>query len=202
MLAVDWSGDAGLKIGGGSSDHLVVAVVSYDEAEITSVLDALRRQMRRDPSHEFHFVKEPERTREAFMTALIHANIEAVVVTVNKRGLPKPPRLPRGDDLVVDLICSSTMQLSRAAVENAVMVIDGGKDAKALCTQVRKSLSQRMRAEGFDYRIGKVRPYRSHRSDGVMVADMLSGAGRHTALGRSPDYLAPLRDKITRRAIP
>ncbi len=75
------------------------------------------------------------------------------------------------------------MELSRNAVENAVMVIDGGKDDKALCIRVREALSRKMKAEGHDYRLGKVRPYRSHRSDGVMLADMLSGAAHRAREG-------------------
>jgi len=94
------------------------------------------------------------------------------------------------------------MELSRDAVDNAVMVIDGGKDDKALCMQVRETLSRKMKAEGYDYRLSKVRPYRSHRSDGVMVADMLSGAARHTAQGKAPDFLAALARKIMLRNIP
>ncbi len=87
-------------------------------------------------------------------------------------------------------------------MDNAVMVIDGGKDDKALCMQVRETLSRKMKAEGYDYRLSKVRPYRSHRSDGVMVADMLSGAARHTAQGKAPDFLAALARKIMLRNIP
>jgi len=50
-----------------------------------------------------------------------------------------------------------------------------------------------MKAEGHDYRLGKVRPYRSHRSGGVMLADMLSGAARHPVQGKAPNFLAPLK---------
>ena len=202
MLAVDWSGDAGFKIGKGSSNHLALAVVSYDEDEIRAILAALRGEHRLDPDHEFHFTKEPDRMRAAFMDAHVHAAIEAIVIVVDKRALPKPPKLPRGNDLVSEYISSSVMKLSRDAVENAVMVIDGGKDDKALCIQVREILSQMMKAEGYDYRLGKVRPYRSHRSDGVMLADMLSGAARHTAQGKTPNFLAPLKRKIALRNVP
>lgn len=157
-----------------------MAVVSYNEDEIRLILADLRREHHLDPDHEFHFTEEPDRMRAAFMDAHVHATIEAIIVVVDKRALPKPPRLPRGNDFVAEYISSSAMKLSRNAVENAVMVIDGGKDDKALCVQVREALSRKMKAEGYDYRLGKVRPYRSHRSDGVMLADMLSGAA-HSA---------------------
>jgi len=202
VLAVDWSGDAGFKIGKGSSDHLALAVVSYSEDEIRLILADLRREHHLSPDHEFHFTKEPDRMRAAFMAAHVHATIGAIVAVVDKRTLPKPPKLPRGNDFVAEYISSSVMELSRAAVENAVMVIDGGKDDKALCVQVREALSRKMKAEGHDYRLGKVRPYRSHRSDGVMLADMLSGAARHTAQGKEPNYLTPLKRKVTLRNIP
>lgn len=202
MLAVDWSGDAGFKIGKGSSEHLALAVVSYNEDEIRAILADLRHEHHLDLDHEFHFTKEPDRMRAAFMAAHVHATIEAIIIVVDKRALSKPPKLPRGNDLVTEYISSSAMELSRDAVENAVMVIDGGKDDKALCVQVREALSRKMKTEGYDYRLGKVRPYRSHRSDGVMLADMLSGAARHTAQGKAPNFLAPLKRKTTLRNIP
>jgi len=170
-----------------------LAVVSYNEDEIRLILAELRNEHHLDPDHEFHFTEEPDRMRAAFMAAHVHAAIEAIIVVVDKRALPKPPKLPRGNDLVAEYISSSVMELSRNAVENAVMVIDGGKDDKALCMRVREALLRKMKAEGHDYRLGKVRPYRSHRSGGVMLADMLSGAARHPVQGKAPNFLAPLK---------
>jgi len=70
------------------------------------------------------------------------------------------------------------------------------KSAVPFCTLTRKLLGEGFRASGRDYRIGKVKPAESHRTAGIQVADMLSGAARHAQIHQTGTYLDLVGKKI------
>ena len=187
MLAIDWSGDAGLDRAGGASAFLTLAIVACDEPVVTAVLTQLRETLRLPRDYEFHFAHELDRTRAAFAAAIPRAILAATVVVVDKPAVRQQRPGLLGNELLATVIATALPALPRATVERATVIIDGGKDAKKLCARVRQELSLVMADQGLPYRVGKVRPHHSPRHDGLMVADMLGGAAYHHARRRHPD---------------
>jgi hypothetical protein len=201
----------------GSSSHLSLAVVACDhsvERELESLLVELRRKAGlpnvryrgrpAPPPDEFHFSGVPEHICREFMAAIAPVAFQAVVVTVNKRALSQPSEMGSGNDLIARLITDCVTQLPQSAVENAVMIVDGGRDTAKLCDEVKLVLRRRMQELRWDYRLDKVVPRKSHRSPVIMVADMLAGAVCQEAKGKGPQapYLTVLKGKVSLSWIP
>jgi hypothetical protein len=89
LLAVDWSGDAGLS-NKGAAQHFALAVVSIDDDEVRQILSELRKQQRLPEHFEYHFTQGPCRTdsiRHGFMRAITQTGLYATVVGIDKAGL-------------------------------------------------------------------------------------------------------------------
>lgn len=215
LLAVDYSGDPGLSEK--SSSHLSLAVVACEqdiEVELGRILVALLEESNAPtvryrgrpapPSEEFHFSGLEERRCREFMEAIAPVDFTAIVACINKRANTKPSHLGKGNDLLANLIADCVMKLHRDAVDNRVMIVDGGQDIRRLCKQIGLVVRRRLENEGVDYRLAKVVPRKSHRSPVIMVADMLCGAVRQAEMGKAPQqpYLAVLHDKVTVWRIP
>lgn len=206
MLAVDWSGDPGLQFGPASSNYFALSLVSFDPEEVSDILAGLRKQQGLPERFEYHFAHGPSKAngiRQGFMNAFVRSSISVHLLVVDKAALPKPPQFPRGIDFVAQQLCSLVLAAPQQDVENAVMLIDGKKDETApLCKIARVLLSQEMTDCGLSYRLKNIRPAESHRWEGIMVADMTSGAARHSGMGKTPNYLAPLKHKTTINKLP
>lgn len=202
MLATDWSGDPGFKFGSGSgpSRYFSLSLVYYDEDEIRAILDELRKQQKFGPRFEYHFAEGPsktERVRYGFMHALTTSSISGFVVTVDKEAMPREMGQLHGNAFVAAELCSLLLRLPDEHVDKAMLLVDGEKkDAAPVCDATRRQFKQRAETLSRACRLGKVKPAASHRTDGIMVADMLAGAAQHVAKGGVPDFLAPLRRKI------
>jgi len=74
LVLIDESGDAGMKLGQGSSAYFcIVAVIFKDDFSAGScdrTIDGLRRQLRVKTIYEFHFTECSKRVREAFINSV------------------------------------------------------------------------------------------------------------------------------------
>jgi Protein of unknown function (DUF3800) len=204
VLAIDWSSDAGInpKKPLVAPSFLGLAVVAYDdEGILQDVVNGIRCQRRLPLHYEFHFADENRHVRAAFFDTLAHAPVTAAIAVVDKHraSVSTSWTLGTGDDLLHQLMLMCIERMPREVVEEQLLLVDGNKSSKNFCTRARKLLSEGFRADGFDYRIDKVRPSESSRTPGVQVADMLAGAARYAALRGDPTYLNLVRRRIAIR---
>lgn len=203
MLATDWSGDPGFKLNSDndSSRYFSLSLVYYDEDEIRAILGELRRQQKFPPHFEYHFAKGPSRTarvRHGFMQALRSSSISGFVITVDKKAMPHEAGQLHGNAFVAGELSSLLLRLPDEQVDKATLLVDGQKkDAKPVCDATKRQFKQRAEKLSRECHLGKVKPAESHRTDGIMVADMLAGAAQRAVEGGTPDYLASLRRQIT-----
>ncbi len=201
MLATDWSGDPSFKVGDGASRYFSLSLVHYSEDEIHAILKELRKQQKLPPYFEYHFAKGPSKTqrvRQGFMQALTNSHISGFVAALDKKALPQEMTQFHGVDFIADQLCSLVLRLPDEQIDGAMLLVDGEKkDTRPLCTVTKRRFRQRADVLQRACHLEDVKSAESHRNDGIMVADMLAGAAQHAAKGAEPDFLAPLRRKIT-----
>jgi hypothetical protein len=92
MIAfIDESGDAGFKIGKGSSPYFVIAVILFEDeinAEETALsIKKLRRSLGKPDDFEFKFNKCNRQYREQFFAAIENCSFSICAIVFNKRNL-------------------------------------------------------------------------------------------------------------------
>lgn len=78
LVFIDESGDSGLKIHEGSSRYFSIALVIFEENEEATACDQrielLKRELGWREGSEFHFKKNSDRVRKAFLHAIVPYN--------------------------------------------------------------------------------------------------------------------------------
>jgi len=92
---------------------------------------------------------------------------------------------------------SCCVYLMSKSIKPRYLSMGRNKDAKPVCDATKRQFKQRAEKLSRECHLGKVKPAESHRTDGIMVADMLAGAAQRAVEGGTPDYLASLRRQIT-----
>jgi hypothetical protein len=94
LVFVDESGDAGMKLGAGSSNVFVVTAVifeDHDEANACDLrIDLMREELRLSPHFEFHFNKCSRAFRNQFLEKVAPFNFFYLAVVVDKPKLQSP----------------------------------------------------------------------------------------------------------------
>ena len=190
MLAfVDESGDAGRKVGQGSSRYFVVAVVTFADQEDADACDQriglLRRELGQDPRFEFHFSHNSRKTREAFLSAVHPYAYFYHVFALNK----DPDKLYGpgfNDKLSLYKWCSKTVfENAQPYLNNATVIIDesGSKDFR---NELAVYLRRRIREPDGTRVIRKVKIQRSSGNNLLQLADYVASLSNR-ALQEKPE---------------
>jgi len=174
-IAVDWAGDPGFKSGALSYCAMAV-VVSETTEEIDAALQDVRTRRHMRKGFEFKFARINEPGKIAFMERIAQTSFMGVVVIYDKNAMDPPWAWGKNDALLAQLLMHGLLQLPRAAIENAKMIIDGDAEAKKLGGMVRPLLSRDAAARGIDYRIAKIVSGDSKAHATLQLADMIGGA--------------------------
>jgi hypothetical protein len=88
LVFVDESGDTGLKIDQGSSVYFTVTLVIFEENDEAQACDdrieLLKRELNLSENFEFHFSKNDNRIRTAFLEAVLPYNFFYMSIVINK----------------------------------------------------------------------------------------------------------------------
>jgi hypothetical protein len=146
LVAIDESGDAGMKLGAGSSRYFSVAAVVFPTAEAAlaceSVLMQLRTELSLKLDYEFHFTRCSERIRDAFYKRICEQDLCYYGFVIDKLRVSgadfKSP-----DDLYafgIKFVCDA----AREFFSDAKILIDehGNREFKR---RLRKSLKDSVR---------------------------------------------------------
>lgn len=180
IVFVDEFGDPGLKLGSGSSPYFGVTTVLLDNREAVEqcerVVAELRKAMELSPHKEFHFTKDCEEIRVAFLRAITRVPFSYSVAYIDKQVLIDE------EVILQDGLYMSTVSRAFGAIEeyleNSSIWFDECGDRKFV-QQLRLMLRQTYGVNCCGdnrRRIGDVKSASSKSNSMIQVADMISGA--------------------------
>jgi hypothetical protein len=192
LVYVDESGDAGMKLGAGSSEFFIVTAVLFEDHEEAKKCDekiaTIRAELRLSPYYEFHSNKCDKRIRARFLEMVAGCNFFYLAVVVDKTKLSR-----FGDFRVKENLIKYAAGLvfldAKPYLKDATIYIDasGSKDFR---NQLAVYLKTRIKDEKGGRLIVDVKTARSNAENLIQLADMVSGAvwrsfKRHDDTGRS-----------------
>lgn len=175
IVFLDESGDAGFKLGQGSSLYFVIALVvfeNFEDAEQTAVqIKAIRQRLGLKETFEFKFNKMNDFLRLQFLEAMRDAPFRVRTIIVDKRFLTSDT-LRRDKEKFYAYFVKMALQHNQATIRGAKLRVDGSGDRafkRAFGTYLRRELGAIL--DDCKFRD-------SANDDLIQLADMVAGATR------------------------
>lgn len=194
IIAVDDSGDPGIKLGQGSSRHFVIAAILFEDdldAEETSLkIKRLRKELNWKENHEFKFRKLSPELRVKFLNTVKKMNFKISIFELDKTTLSNSKIYRNDSSKLYNAVILETIK----AFENVKMAhiyIDGegGNDyRRKVKSYFRKNLSGKAMKE---------LSYRDSRTNNlIQLADMVAGSAKRAIDQGEDGYIKIIRNKI------
>jgi hypothetical protein len=177
LVFVDESGDAGMKLGAGSSDYFVVTAVLFEDHDEAARCDERIKRVRMElglgEHFEFHFAKCKNPVRKRFLEAVAAQDFFYLAVAVDKAKLRNPAFQKK--EALIKYAAGLVFENAKPYLHEATVVIDasGSKDFR---NQLSQYLKKRARNSNGRSLIKTIRTSRSRGDNLVQLADMVSGA--------------------------
>jgi len=179
MLAfIDESGDAGLKVGQGSSPYFSVALVIFEEHEeainCDRRIELLKAEIGKGRDFEFHFSKNSSRIRTQFLRAVSPYNFFYLVFGLNKSSSHLYGQGFQNKESLYKWTCGTLFENAKPYLNNAIIVID-----KSGGTTFRSELGKYLKRRTEDHSEGcytkKVRMQDSKMNNLLQLAEYVAG---------------------------
>lgn len=174
LVFIDESGDSGLKIEKGSSRYFTVGLVVFEDKDEALACDQrimlLKRELNLPENFEFHFKRNSDRVRRAFLQAVSPYNFFYYGIVINKN----PARLWgdgfRNKESFYKYACSLVFENAKEKLDKATVVIDesGSLDFK-------RQLAKYLRRKTNTGTIRKVKMQRSGGNNLLQLSDYIAG---------------------------
>ncbi|MBU2635290.1 DUF3800 domain-containing protein [Patescibacteria group bacterium] len=202
LVFIDESGDPGLKIEKGSSRFFTVALVIFENKDEAFACDQriglLKKELGWEENSEFHFKRNSDKVRQAFLQAVAPYNFFYYGIVINK-----DPQKLWGDGFrdkrsFYKYACGLVFQNARDKLENSIVVIDksGGLDFRR---QLAKYLRKKINEENKRL-IKKVKMQRSKGNNLLQLADYAAGV-INRSIQKRKKYADKYRKIIAHREI-
>lgn len=202
LVFIDESGDPGLKIEKGSSRFFTVALIIFEDRNEALACDQriglLKRELGWRANSEFHFKRNSDVVRRAFLRAVAPYNFFYYGIVINKH-----PRKLWGEGFhnkksFYKYACGLVFQNAKEKLENSIVVIDksGNLDFRR---QLVKYLRKKMNEEDKKL-IKKVKMQRSSGNNLLQLADYAAGVINRSVQKRKK-YAEEYRKIIAHREI-
>ena len=196
-LFLDWSGDVGFKFGRGSSEYLVLALVSSTNyGQVRRTLDSLRRELGLASLFEFHYRQTPPEVRDAFFNVLIGLPFSSEILVVHKPSLPLSFVKMREAEICGHFVSDLVLRTDQTVIEEALLLVDAQRSDVVLARGIRVAVSHALEEAGVTYGLRKVKARPAREEDGIQIADMVAGAMVNRLEGKR-DYLAKLEEHLS-----
>lgn len=194
IVFIDESGDPGFKLGKGSSNIFIMALVVFDdylEAEKTSVaIKELRRKLKLNDRYEFKFNKTTRKFRQVFFIILRPFKFRIRAIMVDKT-LIRSQRLRSNKENFYNYVIMQLLKQSGRSIKNAKLKFDK-RGEKALRNELRVYLSRRL--DNKNNKIFKDLKFVDSRQNTlIQLADMVAGAIYSNFTGKDTNYLSLLK---------
>lgn len=195
-LFLDWSGDVGFKFGRGSSEYLVLALVSStDYGRVRKTLVSLRRELGLSPLFEFHYRQTPPELKEAFFDVLTGSPFSSDILVVHKPSLPRSFVRMKEAEIYGHFASDLILRTGQTTVEQALLLVDAQRSDMVLVRGIRVAVSFALEEAEVAYGVRKVKARPAREEDGIQIADMIAGAMVDRLEGKR-DYLAELKEHL------
>ncbi|REJ79426.1 MAG: DUF3800 domain-containing protein [Acidobacteria bacterium] len=198
LVFIDESGDAGLKLDGGSTPFLTVVIVLFKDLDAARSADQriqdLKQNLGVSGNWEFKFNKASKMNRLRFLGMAKNLEFEIFGLVLNKAKLISSGSATRHQ--VYELACSRVCKSARKALKNATVVIDGAGSRdfrRSLASQLRRNLRSSIGTS----HIKKLKFEDSKKNNLLQLADMVCGAIARSYSKKSDalEYRSVLRSK-------
>ena len=181
LVFIDDSGDAGFKLGKGSSRFFVIALVIFDddlEAEKTAIaIKDLRRALNFSDASEFKFFKSRQAVREDFLRAINPFNWRTRCIVIDKSKIYSD-NFKNNKASFYSYAIKSVLKNNANSIKNARIKIDGSGD-RIFRKKFVSYLRQHLNSE--EYRIMKnCKLVDSKENVLIQMADMVAGSIRRS----------------------
>lgn len=147
LVFIDDSGDAGFKLGKGSSNFFVISAIIFNdnlEAEKTAVkIKEIRREMNFSDKIEFKFNKSRRVIREKFLKAINCFDFKIRSIIVNKKNI-RSLELKNDKESFYSYFIKTLLKFNNNSILNASIKIDGSGDRafrRSFLAYLRKQLN-------------------------------------------------------------
>lgn len=173
-IFMDESGDAGFKVGSGSSPDLCLAIVIFKSSESMDVTEhamyELKREMGRRKTSEFHFNKESVGVRTTFCMGICQCPFAIRALTVDKSRIYADSHLRQSPKHFYNFLTRMLLQHTFGSISDAVLYIDGRMDR-----ELKTYLRQQLNTEGRKI-IRETKFKESATTPLIQLADMVAGS--------------------------
>jgi hypothetical protein len=189
LVFIDESGDPGLKLDSGSSEHFTVTMVVFEDNDEAQAADdritRLRSELWFRPDSEFKFNKLSRAHRERFLRELISYDFFYLSIVINKARLNGPGF--KFKESFYKYACSLVFENAKPYLTDATVVIDGS-GSKEFKRQLATYLRKRVNEEKSNCRhIKKIKLQDSTSNNLLQLADMVCGAVAKSYKKDAPD---------------
>jgi len=177
LVFIDESGDPGLKIEKGSSRFFTISLVIFEDNDEALACDQrmtlLKRELGWKENSEFHFKRNSDRVRRAFLKAVAPYNFFYYGIVINKNPKKLWGEGFRSKSSFYKYACSLVFQNAKDKLENSTVVIDksGNLDFRR---QLAKYLRRRVNKED-KKSIKRLKMQRSRGNNLLQLADYIAG---------------------------
>lgn len=186
LVFIDESGDPGLKIEKGSSSFFTVALVIFEDKDEALACDQrvslLKKELGWEEDSEFHFKRNSDKVRRAFLQAIAPYSFFYYGIVINK-----DPKKLWGDGFrnkksFYKYACGLVFQNAKDKLDNSVVIIDksGNLDfRRQLAKYLRRKMNEKDRKL-----IKKVKMQRSNSNNLLQLTDYIAGVINRSIQGR------------------
>lgn len=199
IIFIDESGDAGFKIGRGSSSYFVISLIIFDdelEAEETALkIKKPRKQLNKKDIFEFKFNKCNRVFKERFLEEVRNCKFRVRSIVVDKRKVYSTHMREFTNDFY-GFSLRMVLQHNNDTIQNAKIRIDGSGERrfrKQLTLYLRRQLNSTSKRVRENMRFGD-----SRQNVLIQLADMVAGSIRRSFEAKTNDSKV-YRDIIRKR---
>lgn len=191
---LDESGDPGINLSGTSSSHFVLAMVEWPTQEDIPELVAMRRKLNLPSDYEFKYQRSRQNLKQFFFTNVRSLPFQVRAIVLDKATAPPDFLFLSGSDLTINLFVQMTLHIPEADIRDDILIIDGAMPQ--FRRDLRRQLSQAYHSTGRKRLFKKIIGRKSHRNDGLQLADMMAGAIRQHVTGKDSAYFYLIQNKV------
>lgn len=128
LVFIDESGDTGLKLDQGSSRYFGVSLVAFDDEDDAKACDQriqlLKRELKRTVSSEFHFKRNSDRVRTAFLKAVSPYNFFYYGIVIDKDPAKLWDEAFSTKESFYQYVCGLVFENAKDKLRDATVIID------------------------------------------------------------------------------
>lgn len=175
LVFIDESGDPGFKFDQGSSRFFTIALVIFEDRDDAIACDQRIELLHKeiDWHSEFHFKRNPDHVREAFIRAVAPYNFFYYGVVIDKERQQHLAQQFPTRDAFYQYVCGLVFENAKEKLQQATVILDtsGNQEfGRALAQYLRGKMNT-----GTMKRLAKLKMQRSHTNNLIQLADYVAG---------------------------